>query len=112
MDENNTQQPGGFPDTTGYVNPQQPDTTGYMNPPQSDMTGYANPQQPDMTGYYGQQPGQPDMTGYYGQQPGQPDLYDDLALCKAHIAAQQDPPYLRRGKRNASREDVPNQKCE
>ena len=60
MDENNTQQPGGFPDTTGYVNPQQPDTTGYMNPPQSDMTGYANPQQPDMTGYYGQQPGQPD----------------------------------------------------
>ena len=26
MDENNTQQPGGFPDTTGYVNPQQPDT--------------------------------------------------------------------------------------
>ena len=30
MDENNTQQPGGFPDTTGYVNPQQPDTTGYM----------------------------------------------------------------------------------
>lgn len=59
----------GFPDTTGYVNPQQPDTTGYMNPPQSDMTGYANPQQPDMTGYYGQQPGQPDMTGYYGQQP-------------------------------------------
>ena len=74
MDENNTQQPGGFPDTTGYVNPQQPDTTGYMNPPQSDMTGYANPQQPDMTGYYGQQPGQPDMTGYYGQQPGQPDM--------------------------------------
>ena len=72
MDENNTQQPGGFPDTTGYVNPQQPDTTGYMNPPQSDMTGYANPQQPDMTGYYGQQPGQPDMTGYYGQQPMQP----------------------------------------
>ena len=73
MDENNTQQPGGFPNTTGYVNPQQPDTTGYMNPPQSDMTGYANPQQPDMTGYYGQQPGQPDMTGYYGQQPVQPD---------------------------------------
>ena len=52
MDENNTQQPGGFPDTTGYVNPQQPDTTGYMNPPQSDMTGYANPQQPDMTGHH------------------------------------------------------------
>ena len=85
MDENNTQQPGGFPNTTGYVNPQQPDTTGYMNPPQSDMTGYANPQQPDMTGYYGQQPGQPemtgyanpqqpDMTGYYGQQPVQPDM--------------------------------------
>ena len=85
MDENNTQQPGGFPNTTGYVNPQQPDTTGYMNPPQSDMTGYANPQQPDMTGYYGttagtaghdwilrQQPGQPDMTGYYGQQSMQP----------------------------------------
>ena len=22
MDENNTQQPGGFPNTTGYVNPQ------------------------------------------------------------------------------------------
>ena len=72
MDENNTQQPGGFPDPSGNVNPQQPDTTGYTNPPQSDMTGYANPQQPDMTGYYGQQPGQPDMTGYYGQQPMQP----------------------------------------
>ena len=46
------------------------------------------------------------------QKPGQTDLHDDLALRKAHIAAQQDPPYLRRGKRNASREDVPNQKCE
>ena len=46
------------------------------------------------------------------QKPGQTDLHDDLALRKVHIAAQQDPPYLRRGKRNASREDVPNQKCE
>ena len=76
MDENNTQQPGGFPDTTGYVNPQQPDATGYTNPQQPDMTGYygQQPGQPDMAGYYGQQPGQPDMTGYYGQQPGQPDM--------------------------------------
>ena len=46
------------------------------------------------------------------QEPGQTDLYDDLALGKANIAPQQDPPYLRRGKRNASREDIPNQKCE
>ena len=43
MDENNTQQ-GGFPDSSGTVNPQQP-------------------VQPDMTGYYGQQPGQTDATG-------------------------------------------------
>ena len=79
MDENNTQQPGGSPDTTGNVNPQQPgqpDMTGYANPQQPDTTGYygQQPMQPDMTGYYGQQPGQPDMTGYYGQQPGQPDM--------------------------------------
>ena len=44
------------------------------------------------------------------QKPGQTDLHNDLALGKARIAAQQDPPYLRRGKRNASRENVPNQK--
>ena len=44
------------------------------------------------------------------EKPGQADLHDDLALGKAHIAPQQDPPYLRRGKRNASRENVPNQK--
>ena len=44
------------------------------------------------------------------QKPGQPDLYDDLALCKAHIAAQQYPPYIRRGKRDASREYVPEYK--
>ena len=75
MDENNTQQPGGFPETTGNVNPQQPEMTGYVNPQQPDMTGYygQQPGQPDTTGYYGQQPGQPDTTGYYGQQPGQPD---------------------------------------
>ena len=44
------------------------------------------------------------------QKPGQTDLHDDLALGKACVAAQQNPPYFRRGKRNASRKNVPNQK--
>ncbi len=81
MDENNTQQ-GGFPDSSGNVNPQQPvqpDMTGYygQQPVQPGATGYygQQPVQPDMNGYYGQQPVQPDMNGYYGQQPGMAGYY-------------------------------------